>query len=262
MALAGEAGIGRVVFHPSRFPPAPGAHPGMHRIRPLEARFAGRRIGAQEAADIARRDAERAQAGDHGVGEVLADAPPAPEGLQRRRVHFSRLRVERHVPMQRQPDRFHRLRRARARRQDRARIVREFRFRRQARRGGEEMVRRIRGERADRGHVLRQPGRGRRVGQRAPPRLPAHAGGQRIDDLLMRTGEGQVRRHVPEEVPPVAALGGRRRGIDGGRHDLLPVGEGRRQQAERLAAGRRRGVVMLADRQRDIVEHRHGAQVR
>ena len=196
------------------------------------------------------------------MGEVLTDAAPAPECLQRRRVHFGRIRIERHVAVERQPDRFHRLRRARARRQDRARIGRKLRLRRQARRGGEEMVRRVRCERADGGQALRQRGRRRRAGQRAPPRLPAHPRGQRIDDLLMRAAEGQVRRHVPEEVPPVPAFGGRRRNIDGGRHDMLPARQGRRQQAERLVARRRRGIVMLADRQRDIVEHRHGAQVR
>lgn len=95
------------------------------------------------------------------MGEVLADAAPAAESLQRRRVHLRGLRVERHVAVERKPDGLDRLRRTGARRNCRVRIIRELRLLRQPRRGGEIVVRRVGREQANGGGFLRQRGRGR-----------------------------------------------------------------------------------------------------
>ena len=48
---------------------APGPHPGVHRVGALQPRFARRRVGAQEARDIAGRHPDVAQAGDHDVAK-------------------------------------------------------------------------------------------------------------------------------------------------------------------------------------------------
>ena len=58
----------------------------MHGVGAFEPLLARRRNGAQEARDIAGRNAEAAQAGDHDMREVLADAALQLEGLGGPRV--------------------------------------------------------------------------------------------------------------------------------------------------------------------------------
>ena len=64
---------------------APDGDPGVRGVGAGEARLARRRDGADVAADIERRQAEAAQAGDHHMGEILADAAPRGESLRRAR---------------------------------------------------------------------------------------------------------------------------------------------------------------------------------
>ena len=65
----------------------------MGRVGALQARFARRRNGAQIAADIGRRQSEAAQARDHHMGEILADAVTFFEHFVERRRDHGGLRV-------------------------------------------------------------------------------------------------------------------------------------------------------------------------
>src|ERR1700730_15504922 len=59
-------------------------YPGMHRAGALELLFSGRLRGPQITADIGSRQTETSHAGDHDMGEVLADAPAQRERHGRR----------------------------------------------------------------------------------------------------------------------------------------------------------------------------------
>ena len=135
----------------------------MGGVRPLQPRPAGRRIGAQIAADIGRRQAQPAQAGDHDVGEVLADAAADLEGLAGRGRDSGGFAVidELGVDSRHQVDRG--LDDRAARREARPRIVGNGRRERRARRRIEKGRRAVGAERR------------RRKGRRAD-RLPGGAG--------------------------------------------------------------------------------------
>src|SRR5262245_9291457 len=62
MVGAGLDGVGRIEAGPAVMRAAPNGNPGMGRIRALQPRLAGRRYGAQIAADVSGRQAEPAQA--------------------------------------------------------------------------------------------------------------------------------------------------------------------------------------------------------
>ena len=81
MPIAGDDAIGRVKADPAARSPAPQHDPGMHRIRPDQARLAGRRIGAQIAADIGGRQPGEAQRHHHDMGEILAHAMARGKGI-------------------------------------------------------------------------------------------------------------------------------------------------------------------------------------
>ena len=72
---------------------APHRDPGMGGVGALQARLARRRDGAQIAADIGRRQAEAAQACDHHMGKILADAVALLEHFLERRRDHGRLRI-------------------------------------------------------------------------------------------------------------------------------------------------------------------------
>ena len=94
--IDGDAVVGRVDVDPA----VPGhveREPGVRGVGADQARLVGRRRRFEVAADVARRQAERAQAGDLQVGEVLADAAPLPEDVGDRRRDRGRARLEREV---------------------------------------------------------------------------------------------------------------------------------------------------------------------
>ena len=72
---------------------APHRNPGVGGVGALQARLARRRDGAQIAADIGRRQPEPAQARNHHMGKILADAVALLEHLLERRRDHGGLRV-------------------------------------------------------------------------------------------------------------------------------------------------------------------------
>ncbi len=90
---------------------APDRHPRVRRVGADESRPAGRRPRQQIAADVARREAERAQPADHHVREVLADAAARLERLEHRRRDVGAVGVVREVAV----DAMHQVDRARRR---------------------------------------------------------------------------------------------------------------------------------------------------
>ena len=73
VAVAGEEIVRRVSVDPA-MTGTPHGEPGVRGIRADQPRLARRRQRLEVAADVARRQAERAQAGDGEVREILADA--------------------------------------------------------------------------------------------------------------------------------------------------------------------------------------------
>ena len=67
--------VGGIKVHPADAG-AKNAEPGMAGVGADEPGLAGRRMRAQITADIARRQAQRTQAGDAQMREILADAAP------------------------------------------------------------------------------------------------------------------------------------------------------------------------------------------
>ena len=81
VVVAGAHGVGGVELLPAHFATAPDFYPGMHGVGAFEPLLALRRDGAQETRDVAGRNADAAQAGDHHVREILADAALQPERI-------------------------------------------------------------------------------------------------------------------------------------------------------------------------------------
>jgi hypothetical protein len=75
-----QAPVGGIEIHPARRR-APHRHPGMRRIGAHQARLAGRGVGQDVAAHVAGGQADRAQAADHQLGKILADAAAAAQDL-------------------------------------------------------------------------------------------------------------------------------------------------------------------------------------
>src|SRR5438132_1251812 len=84
VVIAGENAVGLVKPAPANILAAPHQYPGMHRAGALELFFSGRLRGPQIAADIGSRQTETSHAGDHDMGEVLADTPAQRERHGRR----------------------------------------------------------------------------------------------------------------------------------------------------------------------------------
>ena len=78
-----QAAVGGVEIHPAEGW-AKHRDPGVGRIGADHPRLAGRRMGEDVAADIARRQAQAAQAANHQLGKVLAHATAAFEHLFQR----------------------------------------------------------------------------------------------------------------------------------------------------------------------------------
>ena len=211
---SGEHGVCRVVFHPAHAGAAPRPHPGVHRVGAFEARRARRRIGPQEAADIAGRNAEPAQAGDHDVGKVLAHAVALAERLDHRRIDGGRFLVIAHLLVQRLADRTHAIDDAHVRSGVFGAEGRRLRIDRDARRGGDEMVRHPRRHALLAGDLARQSRQLRRGVENIVAGLPFDARIDREDDLVVALEEGHLHRAVAEEVRQVFEFVGLRRVIE------------------------------------------------
>ncbi len=93
MVVAGVNGVGRIEADPSVLFARPDGDPGVGGVGALEPLLARRRNGADISAHIGRRQSEAAQAPDHDLGEVLADAAPLRVGLGDGGRNFRRLRL-------------------------------------------------------------------------------------------------------------------------------------------------------------------------
>ncbi len=166
--------VGRIEADPAVLGTQPAADPGMARVGAAPRGSARRRTGADVAGDVARRQAERAQRGDHQVGEVLAHPGALREHAHDRRGDAGGAGTEHEVAPDARGEveqaREHRL----ARRETRGRVVPGCRLRRRHR-TGEDELRRLAPHR--RGHApLPTPGWQRRraaAAARPPPPPPA-----------------------------------------------------------------------------------------
>ena len=86
-------GVGGIEADPAVVGAAPQINPGVCGVGAFEARPAGRGVGADVAADIGGGETEATQAGDHDVGEVLADAAALLESLCGRRGDLRGIRI-------------------------------------------------------------------------------------------------------------------------------------------------------------------------
>ena len=197
---------------------APHRDPGVGGVGALQARFARRRDGAQIAADIGRRQPESAQACDHHMGKVLADAVALLEHFLERRRDHGRLRIVFELGA----NAMHQVDRAGENAGSRRKACRGI--------GGDRRLHRHQGtgedvadrRRRDRGWWPRTPRRGRspmagsaRRG-RAPGARPKPATGNRCADCDARSRSARSRSGCRKNragrcVPPAAA-GSRRCG--------------------------------------------------
>ena len=84
------------------YPADPGAisrNPGVRNVRAGKPRAAGRRIRSKIAADVARGQLERAQAGDLEVSEILAHAAAFAKDFLGRGAHISGAGIEAEIRM-------------------------------------------------------------------------------------------------------------------------------------------------------------------
>jgi len=98
MFFLGHAVVGRIEFRPA----SAGyvyRQPGVRRIGSDQAGLARRRQGFQIAADVARRQSQISQAGDHQVGEILANAAPLAQDLFERRGDRGEMRIVSEFPI-------------------------------------------------------------------------------------------------------------------------------------------------------------------
>ena len=112
--------IGGIERQPAEIGAAPDAHPGMHGIGALAARVSRRRIGADEAADIGGRQAERPERRDHDVRVILAAAAAQRERLFRARRGIGGVAIIEDIAVQA----VHQIDRAIADRRDRRKALR------------------------------------------------------------------------------------------------------------------------------------------
>jgi hypothetical protein len=84
--------VGGIEIHPSDAGTI-NRKPGVPRVGARQTGLAGRRPGAQVAADVAGGQAERSETGDGQMGEILADAAPVPPTFFQRRGHRRRRRI-------------------------------------------------------------------------------------------------------------------------------------------------------------------------
>ena len=258
---AGMALVGSNSIQPA-WQAAPGAHPGVHGVRPFQARLARGRVGAQEARDVAGGDADAAQAGDHHLGEVLADAVAAGEGLGRGRVDGGGVGIEVHVAVQREADGAHGVERGHAGDDLLAGVGGHLGGRRGARARAEEMVRGVGVEAAVVGDLGGEAGEVGRdvelwgVGDALDPR------GDAEEDLVVLGAEGDLDGGVAEEVDQRPALG--RPGLDGEQagDPALDAGEIGRQQAQDVPPGDGGAVVVVGDGAADVVDHASAGRCR
>src|ERR1700733_15276614 len=74
LLVFGHDAVGGVDVYPAVFGAEPGTDPGVDLFKAVALGLARRRLGADVAGGVARGDADAAQAADHGVGKILADA--------------------------------------------------------------------------------------------------------------------------------------------------------------------------------------------
>lgn len=84
MVLPDQDVVGRIKPEPADLVAAPHRHPGVGGVGALQPRLARRRVGPQIAADVTGLAVEPAQAGDHHMREILADAVALIEHLRER----------------------------------------------------------------------------------------------------------------------------------------------------------------------------------
>ncbi len=205
--VGGRHRIGRVEPDPAGNGAAPNQHPGMHGVGALQPGRAVARHRAQIAADIGRRQADAAQARDHDMREVLADAAPQGERHRRRGGHRGRAGVVDHVGL----DPAHEVERAledrTAGREACARIVADFRIERHHAAGEQEMRRR---GRPDVGGgedlVAHRFERRRRQQRRVAERVNRDAGGDFHGQPVVPLGQCDPGNAVAEEVLSLAPL--------------------------------------------------------
>ncbi|MPL73748.1 hypothetical protein SDC9_19554 [bioreactor metagenome] len=253
--VAGELVVRRVELDPAGLETDPGPDPGVHRVRALEPRLAGRREGAQKARDIARRNADAAQRGDHDMGEILAHAAALREGLARRGVDGGRLGVEGHRAIERAPDRHHRLLRRHPGRQLLAGEGRGLGHRRDAGACAQKVVRHLGGEALLRLDLGRQPVE--QGGEVAARRRGAtlDLGSELERDRTDRRMPGDRGRRVAEEIDRLAPLVGHRLDRQQPRQHPLPARDIRGQKPHQVAdVIRGRGIVII-DREPDFIQH-------
>ena len=139
-----EAVVGGVEVAPARVGGQVGQQyrdPGVGCVATYQARLAGRWTGQQVTADITRRQADRAQAGDHDVGEVLAHPFALRQRFERRCCDLGAFALVGEVVM----DAVHQIQRGReqagTRRETGAGIGREFGLAGRVRRSKDEFRR-------------------------------------------------------------------------------------------------------------------------
>ena len=256
VALAGEGPVGRVVADPAGLAAAPGAHPGMHGVGALQALGAGRRNGAQEAADIGGGNADAAQAGDHQVREILADAALQLEDPARRGLDLGRLLVVAEVAVDALAEVPDDLLHGRGAREALAGVGGDLAVQRHARTAGDEMVRRIGRQRAHarraRAASLARSGETSSIAGRG---LDAHAGAHADLQRGVGLAIGDRDDGVAEEIVAVRALEGHRVEDDRRGDDALAAGQSRRRHAHEVAAADDGRVVFVFELQADVVVH-------
>ena len=250
-----EAGIGGIVFAPSRLGPGPGADPGVHGIRPLQPGLARRRDRAQEARNIGPGNPQAAQARYHDLREILANALLSGKGLGDGGIHLGGIGVKAHMGVDGAAQGFDRLAHGGGIGAGGAGEIGDGRHLRNARRGAQEVVGRMGTKIGDLVQVQgKVRGRGRQVQFRLVP-MAQHAARHVEPQLRQAGGQDQFGDLVPEEIDKAAAFGGLRGDGDGGLLDLLPARQVGGGDAQKLPPRPRRPGKVVTDGQAQAIQH-------
>ena len=255
VAVDGHAIVGRVGVDPADVRHVE-RDPGVRGVDADEAGLVGRRRRFEIAAHVARRQAERAQAGDLQVGEVLADAAALPEDLGDRRRDRGRPGRELEVLVQAVREIDQAVDDGAAGRERRGGVGGVGRAGRDQRRVDDEI------EDLDRqgvdavAHRLprRRPRRQRRR------RRDVHRGPGRHGQAAVRSLHREERDRVAEDVLVLAQHRGRRVERPGVRERRLTARAARRQAGDVVRHRHALLVVELGD-VRDVVDHRRRDQL-